>query len=107
MEVQSKSQAKRIAVQKKKKANCYECKFRGSLVGDAHSTCNHPEVGEKSSNQFGALGQMISGKFLEAGRKLNIQGHKHGIANGWFLWPANFDPVWLVNCDGFESKKKK
>jgi hypothetical protein len=31
----------------------------------------------------------------------------HGICNGWFIWPINFDPVWLENCDGFESKEAK
>jgi len=23
----------------------------------------------------------------------------------WFIWPVNFDPVWLENCDGFEPKE--
>ena len=29
-------------------------------------------------------------------------GKEHGRNKGWFLWPLNFDPVWLVSCDGFE-----
>lgn len=28
----------------------------------------------------------------------------HGVAHGWFNWPWNFDPVWLVACEGFEAK---
>lgn len=26
------------------KPNCYECKFRGDLVGDRHSCCRHPDA---------------------------------------------------------------
>jgi len=37
---------------------------------------------------------------------LNVKGHPHGIKNGWFIWPFNFDPVWLENCDGFTPKEK-
>jgi len=36
---------------------------------------------------------------------LNIAGDPHGIKNGWFMWPLNFDPIWLRNCDGFERKE--
>jgi hypothetical protein len=24
---------------------------------------------------------------------------------GWFVWPLNFDPVWLENCDGFSDNE--
>lgn len=34
--------------------------------------------------------------------KLGIKGNPHGIVNGWFNWPYNFDPVWLDACGGFE-----
>jgi hypothetical protein len=70
----------------KKKPNCYDCKWRGDVVGDAHSRCDHPKV-------------------KEAAKELEIKGHPHGIKSGWFMWPANFDPVWLENCNGFESNK--
>jgi len=85
---------------------CYECKYRGSIPGDAHSCCNHPAIGEKDSNEFGALVEMLGGKFQEAKKKLEIQGHPQGIRSGWFMWPANFDPTWLLNCNGFEQKEK-
>jgi len=65
------------------KANCYKCKHRGTIPGDAHSKCNHPEV-----------------------TNLKIEGNPHGVKNDWFAWPANFDPTWLVNCNGFVSKEK-
>ena len=64
--------------------DCYKCKHRGSVPGDRHSCCLHPR-------QF----------------ELEIQGHPHGIAKGWFIWPLNFDPIWLEACDGFEAKETK
>ena len=36
---------------------------------------------------------------------LNVLVDPHGIRNGWFCWPYNYDPIWLVCCDGFEAKK--
>jgi hypothetical protein len=89
------------------KANCYNCIHRGDIPGDAHSCCKHPALGKKDDNPFGALGQMLSGKFDEARNKLNIKGNPTGIRNGWFMWPANFDPVWLDNCDGFTPNSRK
>ena len=56
---------------------CYECKYRGSVSGDAHSCCNN-------ATAF-ALGD------------------EYGISKGWFVYPINFDPVWLRYCDGFEK----
>ena len=63
-----------------KKPDCYECKFRGTIPGDAHSSCSN--------------------------RKANVEGNNYGIRSGWFLWPFNFDPVWLESCDGFEKIEK-
>ena len=73
------------------KPNCYECKYRGEVPGDAHSCCNHPTV---KQNPF------------KAPVALNIKGDSTGIRNGWFLWPFNFDPVWLKSCSGFDAKAK-
>ena len=86
--------------------NCYECEYRGTIPGDAHSMCHHPEV-KQDSNMFMALADMLAGKNEGAVRKLNIRGNAHGIRSGWFMWPANFDPTWLENCDGFKSKEVK
>jgi len=87
---------KRRLVMGKTQFNCYKCEYRGMIPGDAHSCCNHPEV-----KQFGALVEMLQG---EAAKKLNIKGHPQGIRSGWFMWPANFDPTWLMNCNGFKPK---
>jgi hypothetical protein len=89
------------------KANCYECVYRGEIPGDCHSRCNHPAV-TQDSNEFGeltALIDLLHGKNGGAASTLHIQGNAHGIRHGWFCWPANFDPIWLDNCDGFTRPK--
>ena len=79
---------------------CYDCKYRGTIPGNAHSRCDHPEVSQ-DSNPFGALMDMMDGKNIKAMEKLEIKGDRYGMKNGWFMWPANFDPTWLENCNGF------
>ncbi len=65
---------------KEETPNCYECKYRGTIPGDCHSTCSN--------------------------KKAIVQGNEHGIKSGWFFWPFNFDPVWLEKCDGFKKDTK-
>ncbi len=57
------------------KPNCYECVHRRAVPGDSHSRCNNHQA--------------------------NVTGNPHGIQSGWFMWPVNYDPTWLVSCDGF------
>ncbi len=61
------------------KPNCHKCKHRGTIPGDAHSRCNNAEA--------------------------KVKGHLVGIRGGWFHHPYNFDPTWLLECDGFERLK--
>lgn len=71
-----------MADEKPTKPNCYKCKWRGKVPGSAHSRCEHPIV-----------------------NSLKVEGHERGIRGGWFHHPYNFDPVWLVSCDGFNAKE--
>jgi len=82
------------------KLNCYECEYRGNVPGDAHSCCHYP--GNKVDSIFDFFLQTS-----DNAKKLNIKADAHGIDNGWFLWPVNFDPVWLESCDGFKQKESK
>ena len=82
------------------KPNCYECTHRGTVPGDTHSCCRYP------GNDSSLLG-FFSPQNKENAKKLNIKADLHGIRNGWFFWPNNFDPAWLINCDGFEQKEKE
>ena len=94
----------------KEKPNCYKCKFRGGIAGSCHSSCRHPSVGKIGNNPMVAMMGMLASvgrvsPFQVGADKLNIKGNPHGVRNGWFIWPVNFDPVWLENCDGFECKE--
>ena len=87
-------------MEKKTKADCYKCQYRGTVPGDCHSCCKYP--GTKTE-----LFDLFCKENVEIAKKINIRGNIHGINNGWFMWPINFDPVWLENCDGFKEKEKK
>lgn len=93
------------------KESCYSCKFRGGILGSCHSCCKHPDIKEVSDSplvnvmgMFASVGRIAP--FQAGAKKLNIKGNPHGIKKGWFIWPVNFDPVWLENCDGFTQKEK-
>jgi len=69
-------------------ADCYKCKNRGNLAGSCHSQCN----------------KGVKGLFEGGVEMPTVQGNEHGIKNGWFFWPFNYDPVWLQSCNSFEEK---
>lgn len=99
--------------------NCYQCKYRGEIPGNAHSKCKHPTVeffvNDPLANLVGMLGSRgIASLGINLGRDdilnpgknpLGVSGKKAGVDGGWFNWPINFDPVWLESCDGFSSKE--
>ena len=60
--------------------NCYQCSHRREVLGSAHSRCNN--------------------------HKAKVSADSHGVISGWFSWPLNFDPVWLVSCDGYSTEEK-
>ena len=62
------------------KPNCYTCEYREKLIGDAHSRCKN----------WTAI----------------TTGNPHGVSKGWFNWPFNFDPIWLISCNGYKEKQK-
>lgn len=86
--------------------NCYECRHRRDLVGDRHSQCVHPRALHGADALALSAARFCGMQVQEhvPGPALRVTAHAHGIAKGWFMWPFNFDPVWLVNCDGFEAK---
>lgn len=63
------------------KPNCYTCIHRRTLPYDAHSQCANPTA--------------------------KVEGDPHGRRMGWFFWPLNFDPVWLLSCTGYTPKEEK
>lgn len=101
------------------KPNCYKCKYRGEIPGNAHSKCVHPSISEitncAEAEIIGLLGSRgIARLGLNLGAIINnapnnplgVRGSDHGVKSGWFNWPVNFDPVWLVSCNGFEPDER-
>lgn len=96
------------------KPNCYDCRHRRSLPGESHSACHHPAT--RSMHEGGGLLDLVAVLGKRSGfssvepsaeaRALNVTGDRGAQARGWFLWPVNYDPVWLRSCDGFEASAK-
>jgi len=59
---------------------CLTCVHRRDVPGSAHSRCNNVSA--------------------------IVKGDEHGIKKGWFTWPLDFDPVWLISCDGYSDNKE-
>lgn len=77
--------------------NCYECKHRRNLAGDCHSACAAlPTEKHRVAAAFSVTISYAYGAKLKANR--------HGVQNGWFNWPFNFDPIWVEKCEYFEEK---
>lgn len=84
---------------------CYQCKHRGGVPGSVHSSCQHPLTKETRDNPLVALMGLMGGGLPIPVKGLDIEADLHGIRNGWFSWPVNFDSVWLTKCNGFERKQ--
>ena len=62
---------------------CYECAYRKSIPGDAHSQCVF--------------------KWTDSEHR-SPRGDSHGIRNGWYMFPINFDPTWGPDeCPAFSE----
>lgn len=89
--------------------DCYQCRHRRRSQLGAHSSCAHPESGLDQSDGLGGMmsvAKMLVGAVSPNGIiELGITCRAHGLRNGWFCWPADFDPVWLLTCKGFEPKE--
>jgi hypothetical protein len=65
-----------------KQNECFTCLYKQSIPGDCHISCRKPGP--------------------------EMKGNKHGIENGWFFYPINFDPAWKTKeCDNFLLKDIK
>ena len=91
------------------KPDCYQCIHKGDVPGSAHSSCHHPAFGKVHDDPFlGMMAIFASVKRVPAiqvgSDQIKVVGAAHGIRQGWFNHPFNFDPVWLEECTGFEAK---
>ena len=89
--------------------SCYNCKFRGSVPGSAHSSCqvlrNRFEDPNNPKVILLEMACAFGGTRLQLGDKEIIKIDPHGKNNGWAYWPLDFDPVWVSECQIYEEKK--
>ena len=93
---------------------CYDCVHRGTVPGSVHSSCHHPATKGIHESPLASLAGMLGKRsgltslpVEGAAAQLRITAAQQGVSRGWFLWPANFDPVWLEQCEGFEHKAQR
>ncbi len=61
---------------------CYSCSGRRTIPGDCHTKCATPDA--------------------------SMTGNRHGILNGWFMYPFNFDPTWkTAMCKNYVNKESE
>ena len=66
------------------KAKCFECAYKGAKPGDAHTRCKY----DWSKSKF-----------------MMPRGNPHGIRHGWYMFPLNYDPVWMQEeCQAFATE---
>ena len=91
------------------KTNCYDCKFRGNVLGSAHSRCNLLSSTCSDDSKVFELEILLSTHRVQLTNKETneplVKLNNHGIVNGWASWPIDFDPVWVEGCV-FETKKE-
>ena len=57
---------------------CWYCEHKRDVPGSAHFRCSNPDP--------------------------DMTGDRHGISNGWFIYPMLFDPVWKTkDCVNFKN----
>ena len=71
----------------------------------------HPLIGSKKDDPMTDLLTILGGRMtykysVVLAKVMGVKGSSHGITNGWFNWPFNFDPVWLESCNMFEELKE-
>jgi len=85
---------------------CLKCKYRGTVPNSRHSSCKHPDVLHMDCGTY----QMVIKRLAAEEEIIRITGGmavhfaEQGVKGGWALWPFNFDPIWLIECIGFEPK---
>lgn len=94
---------KTIADPRAMRGACYRCTHRRALSGNTHSGCRHPLTAAAHQLPIAAMIEALGQALPVPVPGLEVAGDSHAIAMGWWAWPYNFDPTWLVACNGFES----
>lgn len=84
---------------------CLTCKHRGTVPNSRHSTCKHPDVLHMDCDTYAMVIQRLARgeEVIRITGAMGVQFDKDGVDGNWALWPFNFDPIWLVECLGYEE----
>ena len=74
---------KNIIMINENKKSCSTCAYKRNIPGNTHIAC-----------KFDFFGQGVP----------MPNGDKHGIKNGWYAFPFNYDPIWMVEECTVHSK---
>lgn len=77
-----------LAVSTSDEPKCYTCKHRGTLPGDAHSTCKQALYEYSNRNPDLTI-------------NIRVSLDPYGVSKGWANWPFNFDPLWVDDCNSY------
>lgn len=92
--------------------DCHQCEHGGTVSGSASLRCLHPVTGLHANDRTDDYKAVLATAaqtgpvcHLEAAAALGIKPNYIGVKRGWFNWPWDFDPVWLLECNGFSSRE--
>jgi|GEM_PF-3364531 len=89
---------KPTTLQDNHKPDCMSCKHRMTLPGETHSMCKLGATDKATIEAIVRFGTAMIYNPLDA------YGVSSAIAKGWFDWPFNYDPLWLIRCFGYTKQ---
>lgn len=90
-------------------SDCYKCQFRHGVPGSAHSSCHGLRAMAKDPDDSGMA--LLETMVATGATMLHIEGKSlvkidpHGRAKGWAMWPLDFDPIWISECQLYSVKE--
>ena len=100
--------------------HCHKCIHVGDVPGSCHSCCKHPDAQSSAILVLSLAVIEVASENYDKLRKAKVEtlpiiansngcdkkiiASVHGMANGWCMWPMNFDPIWIKRCPLYERK---
>lgn len=82
--------------------NCNNCKYKANIAGDSHISCKSHIFNDKNIEINLVLMALSDpeGFVIFCEKNFGFSVNIHGLVNGWFMFPINFDPSWMEgHCD--------
>lgn len=85
--------------------DCYSCKYHKNIPGDTHIECEHPMAQAHKMTALLALLNTNKRYIEDIYACLGIKIDAAAYGSGYAMYPINFDPIWINNCDGYDNIK--